>query len=48
MSRLKGISRNHLLAQIAGFRVGDRDAWKRSDDLADAFTYGVLVAFTGE
>jgi hypothetical protein len=45
MSKLKGVTRNHLLAQIAGFRVNDKDAWKRSDDLSDAFVYTVLKAY---
>jgi hypothetical protein len=46
ISRLKGVTRNHLLAQIGGFRVADKLAWKRSDDLVDAFVYAVLAAFT--
>jgi hypothetical protein len=45
VSKLKGVSRNHLLAQVAGFRVADKDAWKRSDDLVDALVYSVLVAY---
>jgi hypothetical protein len=48
VSRLKGVSRNHFLAQTAGFRVADKDAWKRSDDLVDALVYAVLVAFNVE
>jgi hypothetical protein len=44
-SKLKGVSRNHLLAQVAGFRVADKGAWGRSDDLVDALTYAVLIAF---
>jgi hypothetical protein len=47
-SKLKGVLRNHLLAQIAGFRIADKDAWKRSDDLSDAFTYAVLLAYADE
>jgi hypothetical protein len=46
ISKLKGIQRNHLLAQIAGFHIADKDAWKRSDDLVDALVYAVLVAYT--
>jgi hypothetical protein len=42
--RLKGVLRNHLVSQVAGFRVGDRDAYKRADDLLDAFVYSVLIA----
>jgi hypothetical protein len=48
VSKLKGVSRNHLLAQTAGFRIADRDAWKRADDLVDALVYGVLLAFAND
>lgn len=40
----KESSRNHLLGQVTGFRVGDKDAAKREDDLLDAFCYGVAIA----
>lgn len=40
----KGTVRNHMLAQVTGFRVGDKDAAKRADDLLDVFTYGINVA----
>jgi hypothetical protein len=46
VSKLKGIQRNHLLAQTAGFHIADKDAWKRSDDLVDALVYATLTAFT--
>lgn len=39
----KGATRNHLLTQVSGFRVGDKDA-SREDDLLDCFAYGVAVA----
>jgi hypothetical protein len=39
----KGTSRNHLLGQVVGFRVGNKDA-TREDDLLDGFTYGVAIA----
>ena len=42
---LNGVVRNHLVAQTAGFRIGDKDAWKRSDDLVDALVYGALLGF---
>jgi hypothetical protein len=45
ISKLKGISRNHLLAQVAGFRVADKEAWRRSDDIVDALVYAVLKAY---
>jgi hypothetical protein len=44
-SMLKGVERNHLLAQLAGFRIGDKAAHKRADDLLDAFVMAVLIAF---
>jgi hypothetical protein len=45
VSRLKTVTRNHLLAQVAGFRIADREAWRRSDDLVDALVYATLLAF---
>ena len=38
----RGAAYNHALAQITGFRVFDKKASKRADDLADAFMYAVL------
>ena len=38
----KGALYNHALSQITGFRLFDRKASKRADDLADAFMYAVL------
>jgi hypothetical protein len=40
----KGATRNHMLGQVTGFRVGDKDAATRPDDLLDTFTYAVAVA----
>jgi hypothetical protein len=40
----KGTTRNHLLTQVVGFRVGDKDAAKRADDALDCFTYGVALS----
>lgn len=40
----KNTMRNHLIGQVAGFRLGDKKAFKRSDDLLDAFTYGLALA----
>jgi hypothetical protein len=48
ISRLKGVARNHLLAQVAGFRVADKEAWRRSDDLVDALVYAVLQAYAAD
>jgi hypothetical protein len=39
----RGIVRNHMLSQVAGFRVGDKLAAKRADDLLDTFTYAVAI-----
>ncbi len=41
--RFKGVSKNHLIAQVTGYRIGDPDAAKRADDLADTYTYGVSI-----
>jgi hypothetical protein len=48
VSRLKGVTRNHLLAQVAEFRVADKEARRRADDLSDALVYAVLVAYAGD
>ena len=37
----KDVSRNHLLGQLTGFRIG-KDT--RFDDLVDCFTYGIAIA----
>jgi hypothetical protein len=34
---------NHFVHQVTGFRVGDKDAKDRADDLLDTFTYGVSI-----
>jgi hypothetical protein len=36
-------SRNHLVEQIEGFRVGDKDN-RREDDLLDTFCYGLAIS----
>lgn len=36
--------RNHMWTQVVGFRVGDKNAARRSDDLLDTFCYAVAVA----
>jgi hypothetical protein len=41
----KGAHRNHLIGQIAGFRIGDKDAAKRADDLLDSYVHGLELAF---
>lgn len=40
----KGTTRNHLLTQVTGFRVGDKQAAKRADDLTDCFTAAISIA----
>ncbi len=39
----KDVSRNHMLSQVSTFRVGDKDATKRADDLLDTFTYAIAI-----
>jgi hypothetical protein len=43
----RDISRNHMLSQISSFRVGDKLAAKRADDLLDTFTYAVAISCGG-
>ena len=43
MVNYKGSTRNHLISQVVGFRIGDKDAAKRADDLLDCFTYGIAM-----
>ncbi len=40
----KGATRNHLVSQVIGFRLGDKDAAKRADDLLDAYVHGLALA----
>jgi len=42
----KGRTMNHLLHQVATFRIGDKEAYKRADDLLDCATYSMIVALT--
>lgn len=43
VSTYKDITRNHFLTQVTGFRVGDKDAAKRADDLFDTYCYAVAI-----
>ena len=43
----RGDTFNHFLSQVTGFRLGDKDADRRADDLLDTFTYAVAVACGG-
>ena len=38
----KGVSRNHFLTQVGGFKIGAKDG--QADDLLDCLTYGVSLA----
>jgi hypothetical protein len=44
VSTYKETTRNHLRGQVIGFRIGDKDANKREDDLLDCYCYGVELA----
>jgi hypothetical protein len=37
----RGRTRNHLLSQVTGFRIGVAD---QEDDLFDGFVYGISLA----
>jgi len=37
-------TQNHLLLQVCGFKIGDKDAAKRADDLLDCYCYGMCSA----
>ena len=39
----KGTTRNHLRAQVVGFRIGDKEA-TRQDDASDCFCYGIALS----
>lgn len=43
VTTFKRVTRNHLLDQIEGFRVGDKRR-DRQDDLLDAFCYGIALS----
>jgi len=47
VAEYKGQTRNHLMSQVTGYRLGDKDAAKRADDLFDAFAYGVIIGLGG-
>jgi len=41
----KGSTKNHLEAQIGGFRIGDKGAATRADDLLDSYVHGLALTF---
>lgn len=44
-TQYKSTSRNHLVSQVSGFRMGDKDAAKRADDLLDTYVHGLALTF---
>lgn len=42
--RHKGVEKNHLVAQVGSYRIGDKEAAKRADDLYDTYVSGVCLA----
>jgi hypothetical protein len=44
VTTFKDTTRNHLLSQISSYRVGDKDAYKRADDLLDVFCYAIAIS----
>lgn len=44
----RGRQRNHLTQQVTTFRIGDKDAAKRADDLLDCAAYSIIVACVDE
>jgi hypothetical protein len=38
---------NHLITQITTFRVGDKEGYKRADDLLDTYCYGLSIGLGG-
>ncbi|MBU9357503.1 terminase [Burkholderia multivorans] len=44
MTEYKNETKNHAINQILRYRIGDKEAYKRPDDLFDAFSYGVIYA----
>jgi hypothetical protein len=42
-SNYKGVTVNHLVRQVTGFKTFDKEAYRREDDAYDAFSYSVLL-----
>lgn len=40
----KGASRNHFITQVGGFRIGDKDAARRADDILDTYTHALALS----
>jgi len=41
--RFKGVTKNHLVSQVMGYRIGDKESAKRPDDCYDTYVYGVSL-----
>jgi len=41
--QFKGVMKNHLLTQLTSFRIGDKLASKRADDLLDCAVYAMAI-----
>jgi hypothetical protein len=39
----KRVTQNHAWTQVTGFKIGDKDAATRADDLLDTFCYGAIL-----
>ncbi|MDR8054225.1 terminase [Burkholderia cenocepacia] len=42
VTEFKNETKNHALTQVLSYRIGDKEAYRRADDLADCFAYGVI------
>lgn len=43
LQEIKGVTRNHLISEVTGFRLGDTEAYKRADELLDDYCYLLAV-----
>ena len=47
VATFKEQTKNHLLSQVGNYRIGDKDAAKRADDLSDCFCYSIIIGLGG-
>jgi hypothetical protein len=40
----RGVTANHLVRQVTGFKTFDKDSYRREDDLLDAAVYSILLS----
>lgn len=45
VTTFKGSTKNHLESQVGLFRMGDKEAYKRADDLLDSYVHGLALTF---